>query len=166
MLSQTESGQYEVASLPAEDDPMLQRVEDMRVRHNLFIDTVDDYYGALYEEMQPSYVLWRRYSHDQRRETEAMEERYARYEQLNSAGMRSFLTLTQRYDRYRWSKIFEQEFRMLAEGFNREIAPAILELNEQVFDVSGTMEEQYIQWRRTLRRIFALESGLEADPTN
>ena len=158
MLATDELGQVSVVALPAEGDPMMDRVADMRLRHNVFIDTVDDYYGALYEEMKPSYVLWRRYSHDQQEETAAMIERFDPRAYGNS---RSYLALTQRYDRYRWSKIFEQEFRSLAEGFNRELAPAILELNQQVHGLSGTMEEQYIQWRRTLRQIFALESGLE-----
>jgi hypothetical protein len=136
---------------------MIARVEDMRLRHHLFIDTVDEYYQALYEDMQPSYVTWRRYSYDQIEQTEsALQEAYdaSRY-----SSSRSYLTLTQRYDRYRWSKIYELEFQELATGFNREIAPAILELNKQVHGLSGTMEEQYIQWRRILRELFALETG-------
>ena len=78
------------------------------------------------------------------------QERYS-----SSSG---YLTLTQRYDRYRWSKIYELEYRELASGFNREAAPAILELNQQVHGLSGTMEEQYLQWRRVLRQLFALEN--------
>ena len=156
-LTADSAGRLSVNSLPALDDPMIARVEDMRLRHHLFIDTVDEYYQALYEDMQPSYVTWRRYSYDQIEQTEsALQEAYdaSRY-----SSSRSYLTLTQRYDRYRWSKIYELEFQELATGFNREIAPAILELNKQVHGLSGTMEEQYIQWRRILRELFALETG-------
>ena len=49
------------------------------------------------------------------------------------------------------------EYRDLSLGFSNEIAPAILELNEQVHGLSGTMEEQYIQWRRILQQLFKLE---------
>ncbi|CAN0490905.1 unnamed protein product, partial [Discosporangium mesarthrocarpum] len=73
-----------------------------------------------------------------------------------------YLTLTQRYDRYRWAKIYQQEYQELASGFNREAAPAILELNRQVRGLSGTLEEQYMQWRRILRELFVLETGQEA----
>jgi len=52
------------------------------------------------------------------------------------------------------------EYRDLSVGFNNEIAPAILQLNEQVHGLSGTMEEQYIQWRRILRQLFALEAEI------
>ncbi|MCS5581836.1 MAG: hypothetical protein NZ837_15060, partial [Gammaproteobacteria bacterium] len=150
-------GQISLVSLPAKDDPMMARVQDMRVRHYLFIDTVDEYYQALYEDMQPSYVIWRRYSYDQITQNEAaLQEAYDISRYSSSTG---YLTLIQRYDRFRWSKIYEVEFRELASGFNREIAPAILELNKQVHGLSGTMEEQYIQWRRILRQLFTLESN-------
>ena len=41
MLTTNDAGLLEAASLPAENDPMLARVEDMRARHHVFIDTVD-----------------------------------------------------------------------------------------------------------------------------
>ena len=52
------------------------------------------------------------------------------------------------------------EYRDLSVGFNNEIAPEILQLNEQVHGLNGTMEEQYIQWRRILRQLFALEAEI------
>ena len=107
--------------------------------------------------MQPSYVIWRRYSYDQITQNEAALREV--YDISRYSSSRGYLTLIQRYDRFRWSKIYEVEFRELASGFNREIAPAILELNKQVHGLSGTMEEQYIQWRRILRQLFTLESS-------
>ncbi|MFK7863165.1 MAG: hypothetical protein AB8B95_02955 [Pseudohongiellaceae bacterium] len=157
-LTSSEDGLLTVNSLLADSDPMLARVADMRLRHLLFIDTVDEYYQALYEEMQPSYVIWRRYSHDQIEEDQRLASRLRDYDLDDYGTSRSFVSLTQRYDRYRWSKIYEQEFRELAAGFNRELAPAILRLNEQVHGVSGTMDEQYIQWRRILQALFKLET--------
>ena len=154
-LGRNELGRLTVVSLPADDDPQLKRVNDMRLRHHVFIDTVDQYYESLYEEMQAAYVVWRKYSYDQ-----IEEEKIAQgetYDFNNYGRSRRFLTLTQRYDRYRWSKIFEMEYRDLSVGFSNEIAPAILELNEQVHGLNGTMEEQYIQWRRILQQLFELE---------
>jgi len=157
-LETNENGVLAVTSLLADSDPMLARVADMRLRHLVFIDTVDEYYEALYEEMQPSYVIWRRYSHDQIEENQRLESRLRDYDLDDDGTSRSFLSLTQRYERYRGSKIYEQEFRELAAGFNRELAPAILRLNEQVHGVSGTMDEQYVQWRRILQALFRLET--------
>jgi len=154
-LMEDENSLLTLVSLPAEEDPMLERVADMRVRHHLFIDTVDQYYASLYKQMQPSYAVWRKYSFDQVNEELDANGRPYNYEDYGRSGR--YLTLTQRYDRYRWSKIFEMEYRDISAGFNNEVAPAILELNENVHGLSGTMEEQYIQWRRILRQLFALE---------
>ncbi|MEX0618639.1 MAG: hypothetical protein WDZ76_05055 [Pseudohongiellaceae bacterium] len=148
-------GLLRTTSLPARDDPMLQRVATMKLRHHVFIDTVDEYYAALYQEMQPVYALWRSYSREQIRETEADQREAAR----SSRGSTGFTALSQSYNRYKWAKIYQQEFAELAEGFNNEVAPAILELNRQVHGLSGTLEEQYVQWRGILREIFELESG-------
>ena len=157
-LRQDSSNLLTVVSLPAKDDPMLKRVEDMQTRHHLFIDTVDEYYRSLYEQMRPSYTVWRKYSFDQINEdTNAAKEQYD-FQNYGQSG--SYLTLTQRYDRYRWSKIFELEYREISAGFNNEVGPAILELNKSVHGLSGTMEEQYIQWKRILRQLFSLEAEI------
>jgi len=150
-------GTQTVASLLASDDPMLNRVREIRLRHLLFIDTVDDYYRALFDEMQPAYVLWRRFSLEQIL-TES-SDRLRAFDAENYTSSNSYLSLIQRYDRYKWSKIYEQEFTELASGFNNEIAPAILELNQQVHGLNGTMDSQYRQWRGILRELFRLETG-------
>lgn len=156
-LQANADGTRSIVSLLASDDPMRNRVEEMRLRHFLFIDTVDDYYRALYDEMQPAYVLWRRFSLEQlQAET---SERLQVFEPSNYSDSNSYLSLIQRYDRYKWTKIYEQEFTELASGFNNEIAPAILELNQQVHGLNGTMDSQYRQWRGILRELFSLETG-------
>ncbi len=155
-LEQGPDGLWRVVTLLAEDDPMLRRVEDIKLRHHLFIDTIDEYYESLYQEMQPSYALWRRYSRDQ-----ALEDRSeVRREFRNDVGSSSFTALSQSYNRYMWAKLFEQEFTALAAGFNNEVAPAILELNRLVHGLTGSVDEQYTQWRDILRQIFELETGL------
>lgn len=155
-LREDETGRLIIDSLPAADDPMMTRVADMKYRHHLFIDTVDEYYQTLYEDIQPAYVLWRRYSIDQITEVETSRQEANRSDYGSSSG---FLSLSQRYDRFKWSKIFEREFSDLAAGFNNELAPAFLELNSQVHGLTGTMEQQYREWRGILRRLFELENG-------
>ncbi|MEX2132230.1 MAG: hypothetical protein WD772_12175 [Pseudohongiellaceae bacterium] len=150
-LIQDETGLWQVTSLVSREDPMLARVGDMKLRHFLFIDTVDEYYRSLFEEMQPPYDLWRRYSREQILETRELEG-------TARGGSRNFRALSQSYDRFRWAKMFEQEFADLALGFNNEVAPAILELNRRVHGLSGSLEEQYLQWRDILRQLFELEN--------
>jgi hypothetical protein len=155
-LTEDEEGLLRLVTLPAANDPMLARVSDMRYRHHLFIDTVDEYYQTLYEDIQPAYVLWRRYSLDQTEETLSREA--TPLSTTTYGDSRSFLALSQRYDRFKWSKIYEHEFTELAAGFNNELAPAMLALNGQVHGLSGTMEQQYREWRGILRALFELET--------
>lgn len=155
-LRRNDDGRLVLQGIPARDDPMMARVADMKYRHHLFIDTVDEYYQTLYDDIQPAYVLWRRYSIDQLAEVETSRQEANQSDYGNSSG---FLSLSQRYDRFKWSKIFEREFSDLAAGFNNELAPAFLELNSQVHGLTGTMEQQYREWRGILRRLFELESG-------
>ncbi len=160
-LEEGPGGLLAVSSLLADDDPMMRRVMDMQLRHHTFIDTVDQYYQALFDEMQPVYVTWRHYSRDQSLENQSAERQIYEGGVYGNAG--KFLTLSQRYDRYRWAKIYEFEFAELASGFNNEIAPAILELNRNVHGLDGTMADQYAQWRKILRALFALEVEPSAD---
>lgn len=154
-LERETDGLLTVSSLPSSEDPMMRRVAEMRLRHYAFIDRVDQYYKALFDEMQPVYVTWRHYSRDQTLEDQFAERQIYQGDQYGNSGR--FLTLSQRYDRYRWAKIYEFEFAELASGFNNEIAPAILQLNENVHGLEGTMSDQYSQWRKILRSLFALE---------
>ncbi len=162
-VRKNEDGLLVIDTLPSLDDPMMARVADMKYRHHLFIDTVDEYYQTLYKDIQPAYVLWRRYSIDQIAEVETSRQEASRGDYGGSSG---FLSLSQRYDRFKWSKIFEREFSDLAAGFNNELAPAFLELNSQVHGLTGTMEQQYREWRGILRSLFELENGeLTTDAT-
>ena len=59
-LLQDENGLYQLQRLPAENDPMLQRVREIREREYLFIDTLDEFYANYAQQMLPVYDSWRR----------------------------------------------------------------------------------------------------------
>ena len=109
MLATNDEGLLEAASLPAKSDPMFARVEDMRVRHHAFIDTVDEYYGALHDEMLQAYIMWRRHSYDQQ------EQLVSRKQEPNSQDFFSsssgYLTMTQRYNDSAGARSTDRSFR-------------------------------------------------------
>lgn len=157
MLQRDEDGHLRVQRLPAANDPTRLRVEAMLERHDAFIDTVDDYYEALYRDVKPLYDVWRHYSWQ-----------YAVEQQRDGRGQRgardgrqldSFATLRRSYQRLQWAKLFEQEFVGLASGFVSETAPAVLELLQRISGLTGSVEEQYVEWRRLLRALYELDTG-------
>ena len=133
LLVSGEDGLLTVARLLADNDPMLARVERMQFRHNIFIDTLDDYYLDLNRDMQPVYDLWRYYSREQILEVET-ELRKDRGKARKTSG---FDAIASNYYRYKANKLFEQEWTELAQGFTTELEPTILELNDQVYGLTG-----------------------------
>lgn len=150
---------YRVSRLPAEGDPMIARVERIRNQEYLFIDTVDEQYLSLRDEMAETYNLWRQYDRERALYLADYEQRAA---DRGSQGRRgSFAAMQQSYNAYRSIKIQEQDLGELALGFNNEVAPTVVEVSGRVFRLNGTLDSQYGDWRRILREIFALETGLQ-----
>lgn len=161
-LRQESSGRYSLLRLPADGDPMMERVKRVRNQEHLFIDTLDENYADLYASMAPTYNLWRQY----RREQDVFREDYQqRVASRDSRGRRgSFAAMEQTFDAYKWSKIHEQDLDELVQGFNNEVTPTVLEVSGKVFRLTGTLDSQYEDWRVILRQIFALETGLPGAP--
>ena len=137
---------------------MMDRVRRIRNQEYLFIDTLDENYTGLYQEMAPTYNLWRQYRREQAVFREDYEQRVADRESRGRRG--SFAAMSQTYEAYMWSKIHEQDLDELAQGFNNEVQPTVLEVRGKVFRLTGTLDTQYQDWRAILREIFALETGL------
>jgi hypothetical protein len=161
-LTRTPDGEYKLTRLPAEDDPMLARVIRIRDQEYLFIDTVDEQYARLSEDMAPTYHLWRQFGAEQAAFRNDFQQRVSNRDSQGRRG--SFVALEQTYNAYKLSKIHEQDLDELALGFNNEVAPTVMEVSGTVFKLSGTLDTQYAEWRDILQRIFALETGLMPAP--
>lgn len=159
-LQRDPEGIYSLVRLPAEGDPMMVRVERIRNQEHLFVDTVDEQYVNLYEEMAPTYSLWRQYGREQALYQQDYEARAQTRERIGQRG--TFSAMEQTYNTYKQIKIQEQDLDEMALGFNNEVAPTVMEASGKVFRLSGTLESQYNEWRSILREIFAIETGLPA----
>ena len=58
----TNGGEFTLVSKPSDDDPMLQRVRAIRVRDQLFVDSLQDNYAFFNEQMNESYLMWQKQS--------------------------------------------------------------------------------------------------------
>lgn len=161
-LSRDENGTFVPLRLPAEGDPMIARVERIRNQEFLFIDTVDEQYTALFEETAPTYGLWRQYL----RESAIFRAQYQTRVQARDSDARrgSFAAMQEVYDAYKWSRIHAQDLDDLAQGFDNEVAPTVIEVSGRVYRLNGALDAQYSEWRQILREIFALETGLPVEP--
>lgn len=153
LLEKDENGLLKVSRLLAENDPMLDRLGRMQLRHHIFIDTLDEYYEELNRDMQPVYDLWRYYSREQ------IQEIANESKDLSGKSNGGFAAISNNYYRYTASKMFEQEWVELASSFTSELEPSVIELNNKVYGLSGSVDDQYVQWREILREFYRLETG-------
>ncbi|MGH9319559.1 MAG: hypothetical protein ACRD3V_06685, partial [Vicinamibacteria bacterium] len=145
-------GRYAPARLPAEGDPMMARVEAIRGRDHMFIDTLNEYYADLYSKMEGPYGSWRSYSYE---EQEALDEltRASRWEKILGAAaivggvmasrkgrgwgnagevavLGGMIAVMDGFDKGQQSKMHREALKELAGSFDSEVS-------ELLFDVEG-----------------------------
>ncbi|XOV87678.1 MAG: hypothetical protein ACFHX7_22440 [Pseudomonadota bacterium] len=180
-------GRLEVTQLPAEDNAMLQRVETIKEREFLFVDTLDDYYGKFYRDMKPSYDEWRFATYDEAIRQRLMEKQarnrllggaalvaagiYAGSESTTWAGDAAAVgavaggigAIKSGMDRLKEAEIHEESLRELSQSLGAEITPFVLDIEGRTIELTGTADAQYQQWRAILRQIYAEETGLPVE---
>ena len=155
---QNVDGLWALQRLPASNDPMLMRIDRIRNQEALFIDTVDEQYVDLWDALGSTYRMWQQSGFEQAQYLDEYTARAAARELEASQG--SFAAMQQVYSTYRSVRIQEQDLFELATGFDNETAPTVMSSGDRVIRLSGTLDQQYGEWRQLLGQIFALEYGL------
>ena len=148
---------WQIVRLPAEDDPMLARIERIRNQEYLFCDTIDEQYVDMVDRVGPTYRLWRSATLEQTEWLERYQRRAAA--RTGSAGDSEFTRMQAEYAAYRSFRIQEQALFELAEAFDAEARPTVIRTQDQVFRLEGTLDSQYDTWRDLLRNIYLIETG-------
>jgi len=183
-LVQDRDGILRVSRLPAENDPMFERVNRIRDREYMFVDTVNIYYGNLYDDMRQPYGQWRRsYLQELNKKRELERQVWERRvlgaaaiigaaviggnsNSGGSAAARNVLIIGG-YEIIRSSgqlasdaRVHEAALKELGVSFKGDVAPVLDEVEGRTLKLSGSVDAQYAQWRRTLEELFAAETGL------
>ena len=61
--------------------------------------------------------------------------------------------------------IHEAAIQELGESFSSEMQPVVMEFEGKQYELTGSAEEQFNQWRELLRKIYYAETGFDPDPT-
>jgi hypothetical protein len=149
-------GRFRALRLPAANDPLLVRIQAIREREFLFIDVVDEEYSRFHADIKPVYDMWREY----RRETvdSATARTTREINQPSQFPRGSYYALQENYNNFRWAKLQALYLDELSEGFENETAPTEIELSDSLYRLTGTMEQQYREWRSILAELYALET--------
>ncbi|MEX2352815.1 MAG: hypothetical protein WD709_01415 [Gammaproteobacteria bacterium] len=181
-IEEDRRGIYKVKRLPAENDPTLTRIRKIRQRDNMYVDTLQDYYMSFEQQMDRPYREWRKMSYE-----ETLALRQLRNEAnarllggalaviggivaqgsdspvTRTAGMVGIgagaYTVKEGLDRRSEAKIHVQAIEELGTSLNAELEPRTIELENSTVTLTGTVNEQYDQWRAILKDIYLTETG-------
>lgn len=182
-LTTSRNGIYQINSLPADSDPVLERIRDIRERDFMFIDTVQDYYATYVRQMRLPYDSWREQSYHETitlRELEASAKRRfiagavavvgglaAATQGSNYAtqaggafgvGAGAYL-IRSGFDKRAEARIHIEALEELGQSLENEVAPQVINLDDRTITLTGSVEEQYEQWREILADLYAAEVG-------
>ena len=186
-LERDNHGHYFIRRLPAADDPMYHRIQTVRERDFLYIDTLNGHYDNFHREMQTPYAQWRKARTEEVAALEEIEAE-ARNRKLlgfaaiagaiaievlsdgnarqSTSSLRNVMLLGGAYaiktgfDKDSETTIHSEAIEELGDSFATESAPLVVDVEGEVHELSGSAEEQYTQWRSLLQRIYAAETGL------
>ena len=182
-LTTSRNGIYQINSLPADSDPVLERIRDIRERDFMFIDTIQDYYATYVRQMRLPYDSWREQSYHETitlRELEASAKRRfiagavavvgglaAATQGSNYAtqaggafgvGAGAYL-IRSGFDKRAEARIHMEALEELGQSLENEVAPQVINLDDRTITLTGSVEEQYEQWREILADLYAAEVG-------
>ena len=186
-LRADDAGRYSLRRLPAEGDPMVRRVSDIRDRDQMFVDTLNDYYLSFYERMNSPYANWRQYSYQEQAALDKIKRESTLKKILGGAGMLAGLVMSgsdsqggrlagdiallggmtaiQAGMRQSQDKaIHVAALKELAQSVDGEVAPLLVEVEGQQVKLTGSAEEQFTEWRELLHRVLTVETGIADDP--
>lgn len=157
-LAKDEHGRYSIRRLPARNDPMLDRIERIRLTEYVITDNIDARFRELHEEIASTYALWREY---RRKSTEYDRQNARRAEATRSDAPRgSYEAIKNLYDNYKWDRVTVQEQDRLAIAFNNEVGPVVDEMEVRIAELEGWVDAKYAEWHRLLEALFEVETEL------
>jgi hypothetical protein len=183
-VTRDRDGYYQLTRLPADSDPTLSRVRDIRERDFMFVDTVQDYYATFSRQMKLPYDSWREASYY---ETITLRELRASSRRRFIAGTAAVIggiaaatsgnyaaqsggavgvgagayLIKSGFDKRAEAQIHIAALEELGQSLETEVAPKVINLDDRTVTLTGNVEEQYDQWKEILADIYSLESGLQ-----
>ena len=158
-FEETDDGAFRLLSLPARDDPMIERARRVRSAEHIIVDAVDEKYEELNGEIAAVYALWQEYGRKSRQYREADERWVAGGPSDLRRG--SFEALERAYDGYKWGRMTSQELDDMAVAFDNEVWPIIERVETRIAELEDFVDAKTIEWNRLLEELFRLETRLD-----
>ena len=186
-LTKDKKQHLSVNRLPANNDPMMERLLQIREREYMYVDTLNQQYEKFYAEMWPAYENWRQLNLTEREAIKKIR-RDAMTRQLIGALLIAGAIAAGSQDANigralapamviiggqvfisGWNVSKEAEMHKaaieeLGDSFGTEMQPVTMEFEGQQYKLTGSAEEQFKSWKTLLRQIYFAETGFNPTP--
>jgi hypothetical protein len=186
-LKADDKNQLSVNRLPAKNDPMMERLLQIREREYMYVDTLNHQYEGFYAEMWPAYENWRQLNLTERAAIKKIR-REAMTKQLIGAlliagaiaagsqdsnigrtmapamviiGGQVFIS---GWNVSKEAQMHKAAIEELSDSFGAEMQPVTMEFEGQQYELTGSAEEQFKNWKKLLHQIYFAETGFEQTP--
>ena len=176
----------QLKKLPANNDTMMKRVATIRLRDEMLIDTINNYYDIYYSELWDSYDNWRKFRSE---ELEAIREINLKATTQKILGvaaiigaialgashnnnvvnstdaLRTIMIAGGSYAVYngfqisKESQINKEALEEIGASFAVEVEPIVIDVNGKTTRLTGSAEQQYDKWRKVLKKIYENETA-------
>ena len=182
-LSENKKGILNLERLPAEDDELLKRVQKIRQRDYLYIDTMQDYYDGFSQQMHFAYQEFRQSSYDSVVKSRQLnrqgnqrivaglgsilagiygrtqaDTRLASNASSATAAVGGFI-LKSGLEQKQKSAEYDESIAEMGSSLEAEIAPQVIALEDRTVTLTGTVQAQYGQWQALMAKIYQQERG-------
>ncbi len=186
-LQTDEDGIVSVERLPADNDPAVDRLRQIRERDRLVVDMLNEHYANFYYGIAIPYHSYRKASREeavnyrQVKRSAALQtimgivvlagslavdtndsssSRRQMKSSLQNIGISQGInTIMTGITRNSEASIHVEAIEELAESFGSEAAPMVVNVEGQARRLTGTAAAQYESWRKLLRDIYEAETG-------
>ncbi len=180
------NGRFQLVRLPAEGDPMMARIGRVRDREHLFIDTLDAHYAQFAEEMGTPYTEYRRHTYSEAVALREMRESARNRTIMGALAVAGGIYAASQSDspygraagqlgiiggaymvrdglaRRQEAELHALTLNELANSLEQEITPSVIELDDRTITLTGTVDNQYDQWKEILEELYRSDVGLPA----
>jgi hypothetical protein len=183
---EADKDKYKVLHLPAADDPMYRRVQAIRDRDFLLIDTLNGHFDNFTRQMASPYTEWRKARSEEAAALRKLEREAWQRKLLGAAAILGAIAVESSnngnnagssvlrdvmvvggvyaiktgFDKSSETGIHRDAITELDESFSAEARPMVVEVEGETHELTGSAEAQYTKWRALLKRIYASETGL------
>jgi len=186
-LAKNEKGEISIVRLPAENDPSVDRLRQIRERDRLVVDTLNEHYANFYYGIAIPYHSWRKVTREEsinyrqvkrsammqtligavviagslaaNTSDSSRSQQRMKGQLQNIAIGQGIEAMISGFTRVSESKIHIESIRELSESFGAEAAPMVVTVEGETRQLTGTAAAQYESWRRLLKDIYEAETG-------